>query len=195
MYAGPGRLRSPRSRKRGQPEEKNKRKAEGRGASALVGREEKETRAGEMMREREEESVAGDESLCHFVMSYRGRNEAERGGRATSNSFWNFGNARGPKSFLSPARRKDVSVSAIKGSQRIAARTYYRKFTTLRRRDVLLATKLLHEQIASRGSLHGTLAALSRLFNTLKLQSYLQLDILIYFTLQAGYTKHTVFTH
>lgn len=36
--------------------------------------------------------------------------------REASNSFWNFGNARGLKSFCSSGRRKDVLVSAIKGS-------------------------------------------------------------------------------
>lgn len=44
-------------------------------------------------------------------MSYREetrQKEEER--EETSNSFWNFGNARGPKSLCCSGRRKDVSV-------------------------------------------------------------------------------------
>lgn len=55
-----------------------------------------------------------------FRYELPGRNEAE--GEA-SNSSWNLGNARGPKSFRCSARRKNVSVSAIKGFE-----SFYGKF-------------------------------------------------------------------
>lgn len=59
--------------------------------------------------------MAGDESLRHFVMSCREETRRKEE-RETSDCCWNFGNARGPKSFYCSGRRKDVSVSAIKGS-------------------------------------------------------------------------------
>lgn len=55
-----------------------------------------------------------------FRYELPGRNEAE--GEA-SNSSWNLGNARGPKSFRCSTGRKNVSVSAIKGFE-----SFYGKF-------------------------------------------------------------------
>lgn len=74
-------------------------------------------------------------------MSYRRRNEAERGRRETSNPFWNFDNAPGPKSYRSSGRRKDVFVSAIKGSRRIVASLTQNSpsFTAASARDKVVA--------------------------------------------------------
>ena len=118
-------------------------------------------RKDEHQREREE-SAAGDESLCHFVMSCR-EETRQKEEREASNSFWNFGNARGPKSLCCSGRRKDVSVSTIKGSVESSRRVLQKIQSRLPPRDKIIPCTVASEpQTASVVSFNFPTSNLSR---------------------------------